>query len=143
MDAIKNWFCGFEKGIACLTAEQREVFFRECGKNCVQSGVLNIYRQVYDEVEGDLDRFFTQLNDFDGVRAEVVESGGLYHLYFLECVCPLHQEGYIRTPLLCECSRQSVLYTMRTLWPDKQFEVKLCQSVLRGDKACKLSIQVI
>ena len=59
--------------------------------------------------------FFTRLNDFDGVRTEVVESGSLYHLYFLKCVCPLHQAGYVRTPLLCECSRQSVLYTMRTL----------------------------
>lgn len=143
MDAIKNWFCGFEKGIAHLSPEQRERFFSECGKNCVQGGVLNVYRQVYGEVEGDMDGFFTQLNDFDGVRTEVVESGGLYHLYFLECVCPLHQEGYVRTPLLCECSRQGVLYTMHTLWPDRRFEVELCQSVLRGDKACKLMIRVI
>lgn len=38
-----DWFKGFEKGIAKLTAEQREQFFSECGKNCVNGGTLSVY----------------------------------------------------------------------------------------------------
>ncbi len=37
---LSDWFKGFEKGIAKLTAEQREQFFSECGKHCVQCGTL-------------------------------------------------------------------------------------------------------
>lgn len=36
MDSIKNWFKGFESGIAQLTPKQREGFFSECGKSCVE-----------------------------------------------------------------------------------------------------------
>lgn len=143
MNAIKTWFEGFEKGICRLSPTERESFFCECGKNCVQNGVLPIYRQLYADVDGDLDAFFTKANEFDGVRGEVVEHGKSYNLCFTDCVCPLHQSGYVRTPLLCECSRQSVLYTMHTLWKDKKFEVTLCGTILRGNDTCQLHIKVL
>ena len=41
---LSDWFKGFEKGIAKLTEGQRETFFHECGKNCVQCGTLQIYK---------------------------------------------------------------------------------------------------
>lgn len=37
---LSDWFKGFEKGICKLTEGQRETFFHECGKNCVQCGTL-------------------------------------------------------------------------------------------------------
>lgn len=143
MDAVKNWFVGFEKGITRLTQEQRSTFFSECGKHCVQSCVFGMYKQVYTEVQANLDLFFERLNEFPGVRSEIVEPGKDYNLYFEQCVCQLHEMGYVNTPLLCECSRQSVLYTMRTLWEGKQFEVVLCGSILGGAKECKLNIRVV
>ena len=41
------------------------------------------------------------------------------------------------------CSRQSVLYVLRTLWPEKRFEVTLCGTILRGAKecACRITVQ--
>ncbi len=44
---LADWFKGFEKGIAKLPEAQRETFFRECGKNCVQCGTLQIYKDLY------------------------------------------------------------------------------------------------
>lgn len=143
MDVIKDWFKGFEKAVARLSPEERENFFCECGKNCVQNGVLPIYKQLYTDVEGDLDAFFTKANEFDGVRGEIVECGKSYNLCFTACACHLHISGYVNTPLLCECSRHSVLYTMHTLWQDKKFEVTLCDTILRGNNECKLNIKVI
>lgn len=29
---LSDWFKGFEKGISCLSSEQRTSFFSECGK---------------------------------------------------------------------------------------------------------------
>ena len=46
---LSNWFKGFEKGIAKLSEEQRETFFRECGRNCVQCGTLQIYKDLYEQ----------------------------------------------------------------------------------------------
>ena len=138
-----DWFKGFEKGIAKLTAEQREQFFSECGKNCVNGGTLSVYRKLYEDAKGDLDVFFQMANDLPGVKGEVVEKGRIYHLIFLACTCDLCKKGYITTPLLCECSRQSVIYSMQSLWEELKFNITLCHSILQGKKDCKIRIEVI
>ena len=57
---LSDWFKGFEKGIAKLTAEQREQFFSECGKHCVQCGTLQVYKELYEKANGDMDVFFSE-----------------------------------------------------------------------------------
>lgn len=140
---LSDWFKGFEKGIARLSPEQRSDFFYECGKNCVSSGTLSIYRQLYDDAKGDMDIFFQLANELSGVRGEVVEKGRIYYLIFLECTCKLCKEGYVTTPMLCECSRQSVLYSLQSLWKNRNFNVTLCHSVLQGKQDCMMRIEVI
>jgi len=53
---LSDWFKGFEKGIARLSSEQRAAFFSECSKNCVDGGVLSIYRKLYKDANGDMGR---------------------------------------------------------------------------------------
>lgn len=60
---ISEWFKGFENGIARLTEDQRETFFAECGKNCVNCGTLQIYRKLYEDSDGDLDEFFAKAGE--------------------------------------------------------------------------------
>ena len=140
---LSNWFKGFEDGIAKLSEEQRETFFRECGRNCVQCGTLQVYKDLYEQAAGDLDRFFAIADEQPGVRCETVEKDAVYNLYFLECTCELHKRGYVSTPLLCECSRQSILYVLHSLWKDKAFRVTICESILRGNQNCKIQIETI
>lgn len=140
---LADWFKGFEDGIAKLSEEQRETFFRECGRNCVQCGTLQVYKDLYEQAAGDLDRFFAIADEQPGVRCETVEKDAVYNLYFLECTCELHKRGYVSTPLLCECSRQSILYVLHSLWKDKAFRVTICESILRGNQHCKIQIETI
>ena len=63
---LSDWFKGFEDGIAKLSEEQRETFFRECGRNCVQCGTLQIYKDLYEQAAGDLDRFFAIADEQSG-----------------------------------------------------------------------------
>ena len=140
---LSDWFKGFEKGIAHLSPEQRSAFFSECGKNCVDGGTLSIYRKLYEDAGGDMDVFFQLANGLPGVKGEVVEKGKVYYLTFLECTCLLCKKGYVTTPLLCECSRQSVLYSLQSLWKGRDFQVKLCHSILQGESNCKMKIEVI
>ena len=141
--ALSDWFKGFEKGIARLSPEQRSAFFSECGKNCVDGGTLSIYRKLYEDAGGDMDVFFQLANGLPGVKGEVVEKGKVYYLTFLECTCHLCKKGYVTTPMLCECSRQSVLYSLRSLWKGRDFQVKLCHSILQGEPDCKMRIEVV
>lgn len=140
---IGFWFQGFEQGVAALEPRQQEVLFCECGKNCVQQGTLAFYQSLYREAEGDLNRFFASVNGNPGLRGEVLVPDKAYSLAFAQCSCPLVTEGYVRSPRLCECSRQSVLYVLRTLWPEKRFEVTLCGTILRGAQecACRITVQ--
>ena len=140
---LSDWFKGFEKGIARLSPEQRSAFFSECGKNCVDGGTLSIYRKLYEDAGGDMDVFFQLANGLPGVKGEVVEKGKVYYLTFLECTCHLCKKGYVTTPMLCECSRQSVLYSLQSLWKGRDFQVKLCHSILQGEPDCKMRIEVI
>ena len=140
---LSDWFKGFEKGIARLSPEQRSAFFSECGKNCVDGGTLSIYRKLYEDAGGDMDVFFQLANGLPGVKGEVVEKGRIYYLTFLECTCHLCKKGYVTTPLLCECSRQSVLYSLQSLWKGRDFQVKLCHSILQGEPDCKMRIKVV
>ena len=140
---LSDWFKGFEKGIAHLSPEQRSAFFSECGKNCVDGGTLSIYRKLYEDAGGDMDIFFQLANGLPGVKGEVVEKGRIYYLTFLECTCHLCKKGYVTTPLLCECSRQSVLYSLQSLWKGRDFQVKLCHSILQGEPNCKMRIEVV
>ncbi len=128
---ISNWFKGFEKGIARLSPEERSAFFSECGKNCVNGGTLSVYKKLYEDA-----------NDLPGVKGEVIEKGRVYRLIFLKCTCELCKKKYVTTPLLCECSRQSVIYSLHSLWKDKNFTVTLCHSILGGGTDCELRIEV-
>ena len=109
---ISNWFKGFEKGIARLSPEERSAFFSECGKNCVNGGTLSVYKKLYEDAKGNMDVFFQMANDLPEVKGEVVEKGRVYRLIFLKCTCELCKKKYVTTPLLCECSRQSVIYSL-------------------------------
>ena len=138
---LADWFKGFEKGITKLPEAQRETFFRECGKNCVQCGTLQIYKDLYEQAAGDFDQFFAKANELPGVKCETIEKGSVYDLYFIECTCGLHKQGYVSTPLLCECSRQSILYVLQSLWKNRKFNVAICGSILRGNPECKMRIE--
>ena len=90
-----------------------------------------------------MDVFFQMANELPGVKNEIVEKGRVYHLIFLECTCSLCKKGYVTTPLLCECSRQSVLYSLQNLWKERKFRVMLCHSILQGGQNCKIKIELI
>ena len=140
-EKILFWFSGFEKGVETMAPQQREAFFCECGKNCVQQGTLDFYRQLHDDAAGDLDAFFQKADEIPDLQAEILVPGRQYKFCFAACTCMLHTRGYVNTPQLCECSRQSVLFVLRTLWPDKEFSVDLTASILRGDDLCRLEIR--
>ena len=77
-----GWFGTLEKGLEKLNEQECACLFSECGKTCAWYVVNYIYKKLFDECEGDLDRFFSRLHEIDGVDGKVIEPGRVYELIF-------------------------------------------------------------
>ncbi|MBR6893827.1 MAG: hypothetical protein IKN15_11475, partial [Bacteroidaceae bacterium] len=81
--------------------------YRENAIECVKDSVLPIHEQIYRKCNGDFDRIFTEEYNTESYTGKVLESGKVYELSYLKCTCPMVQQGLIKNPEHCECSRQS------------------------------------
>ena len=135
------WFTGFEKGLATLREEERSSLLHSCAENCLQMGMLDFYRGVYERANGEIDGFFRLLGQMGGgLETQIVRPGEEYWLVFHQCTCAMHTQGYINSSLLCECSRQSVLCILGEFWPDRSFDVTPEGTILEGAQSCHFHI---
>ena len=137
---IRWWFPGFEAGLAALPKEERGTLLRSCAENCLQMGMLDFYRGVHERTGGEIDAFVQALGEMGGLGTEIVRPGKEFWLIFNQCTCSLHNQGYINSYLLCECSRQSVLHILRELWPERSFIVDPEGTILNGAQDCRFHI---
>lgn len=140
---INDWFKSFEAGMEEMNPDSREKFFKKCGSDCVKSGIINLYEDVFSKSDGDLDKFFENLNNLDSIGGQIIQRGKTYEIFFDQCYCNLHIEGYVQSDVICECSKQSVLYVMAQLAPQYNYEVTKITSVLGGDDECRFRIAVV
>ena len=114
--------------------------YRENAIECVKDSVLPIHEQIYRKCNGDFDRIFTEEYNTESYTGKVLESGKVYELSYLKCTCPMVQQGLIKNPEHFECSRQSILYILSQLEPDSHFEVRIENTILRGNDRCTFRI---
>lgn len=135
-DFFDKWFEGFGEGLDKMSNEECSRLFSKCAYNCSRDALKNLYRDLFEECEKDLDRFFVRLEEKKNVKGRVVESGKIYELIFTNCDCPIHTEAGIKTDSLCECSRQSMICVFRELVPERRFHIECVKSILSGDEIC-------
>ena len=134
------WFRGFEDGLGAMDAEARRRLLSCCAKRCADTGALQAYLQHRQNVGGDRDAYYRLLYELGIARGEVVVPGREYRVCFPECACDLHTACGVDTPLLCECSRQSVLYVAETVWPECDIRVENEGTVLSGAPECRFRV---
>ena len=120
--------------------EMKYVNYIQNAIECVKDSVLLIHEQIYRKCNGDFDRIFTEEYNTESYTGKVLESGKVYELSYLKCTCPMVQQGLIKNPEHCECSRQSILYILSQLEPDSQFDVRIENTILRGSDRCTFRI---
>ncbi|MCR5012281.1 MAG: DUF6144 family protein [Lachnospiraceae bacterium] len=135
-DFFDKWFEGFGDGLDKMSNEECSRLFSKCAYNCSRDALKNLYIDLFEECEKDLDRFFVRLEEKKNVKGRVVESGKIYELIFTNCDCPIHTEAGIETNSLCECSRQSMICVFRELVPERRFHIECVKSILSGDEIC-------
>ena len=136
------WFKGLEKGIEELSEPAKTSLFEQCGIACSDSYTRSLYGEVWDSTK-DISSFFQQLNnEIQQIGVREISKEREYEITYNACLCDLYTKGYMTKGCLCECSRQSLLYNLTSLWPDKLIDVQLIDSILRGGNQCILYIHI-
>ena len=139
---LKYWFEGFERSMQEIDDEARNNIFKECGKSCSDSYTKQIYIDEYNSSQT-FDEFLARLKiRFPEIGFRVIRDNEEIELTYNFCACNLVENGYIKTPLLCECSRQSLLYNWGTVFGRDKIAVDLQQSILDGYSICRFLINI-
>ena len=111
--------------------------YREKAVRCVRETVLPIQRAQFQACGCDLDAQYRKYGDTEGFFARVLQPGHRYEVGYPKCVCPEALEGTVTDAAHCECSRQSVLYILEQLLPEKHITVETAETVLSGGTCCR------
>ena len=137
---LHYWFEGFVRSIQNLDDKNREIVFKECGKSCSDSYTRQVYFDEY-KASHNIDEFLSNLkNRFPEMGFKTIKENEVIELTYNFCACELVTSGYIKTPLLCECSRQSLLNNWGCVFGPDKVNVQLSQSILAGDPCCRFTI---
>ena len=141
-DAEKKFVQTLEEGIGSLSQEDREKVFRSCAINCVKDYVLTEQRRKFEECNGDMDLMYSNYPDNEYCFTRIIEKGHIYEMGYPRCLCYMYESGFVKSDVYCECSRQSVIYVLKELFPNKAIEVETVQTVLGGADQCVFRITV-
>ena len=96
-----------------------------------------------EKYEGNMDAFFSEKENSEYSFQKVIEPGRIYEMGYPKCLCFMHDMGFTKSEVHCECSRQSILFVLHELFPGHDFEVKTIGTVLGGCDKCTFRITVI
>jgi hypothetical protein len=116
--------------------------YKEKAIACVKGAVLTELRRQFEECACSLDEQFKRYGDTDYFFATILEPGHVYEMGYPRCLCPDVESGQTKDPALCECSRQSILYVLGNLVPDKDIQVEIRETVLGGAEKCRFKVTV-
>ena len=137
---LKHWFEGFERAIQNMKSDDRTHILRECGIACSDSYTNTIYHDEYKSSNSIHDFLGRLKAKFPEIEFKVIKENELFEIAYQFCACDLVKKGYIRDPLLCECSRQSLRYNWTSVLGEGKVEVHLQQSILQGYPCCIFKI---
>ena len=116
--------------------------YRDKAIHCVKDTVLPMQRKQFEECGCCLDEQYKRYGNTEWLFAEIIEEGHVYEIGYPACVCLEVVSGKIKDVSHCECSRQSVLYIIGNLLPDKNISVEIIETVLGGAEKCRFKVTV-
>ncbi len=138
----KEFFKNLEDGIVELLQDEQAKVFRQCAENCASSFVLQEMRRQFEECGCSLDTQYKKYGRTEYFYADIIEPGRIYEIGYPKCFCPLVEAGFVKSAVHCECSRQSIIFVLQNLLPDKTIEVETIETVLSGAEKCKFRVKV-
>lgn len=138
---LKHWVGGVFAGIEDLDNAAQERFFTACGQACGDSYTVRIFREAQAE-SSSLESFLTRLGEkFPEASYRLFDDGQIEVTYHA-CGCDLVRLGWVKTPLLCQCSLRNLAYNFSQAL-SREVRVECKQSILMGDDFCKFFVSII
>ena len=69
------------------------------------------------------------------------DCGHIYEMGYPKCVCEEALAGG-KDASFCECSRQSMIYVLENMMPEKHIEVEIIETVLSGAEKCRFKVTI-
>jgi hypothetical protein len=137
---FEHWFSGLTSGLEQIEPKARKTILRECGKACSDSYTAAVFAEAWQESDG-MESFLAVLGSrFPGSEARLVDERTI-EVIFSACGCDLVTSGLIRTPLLCECSVESLRDNFERVL-GRPVSVTLVRSILQGAERCELRVEL-
>lgn len=108
---------------------------------CQGYDIANAKKQ-FEECGRCLDEQYKRYGNTEWLSAKTIEEGHVYEIGYPACVCPDVASGNVKDVSHCECSRQSILYIIGNLLPDKNINVEIIETVLGGAEKCRFKVTV-
>ncbi len=115
--------------------------YREKAINCVKDTVLPVQMQMFQDCEGDLHTYCQKYGTTEFFFAREIVTGRVYEMGYPKCVCPEALAGG-KDASFCECSRQSMIYVLENMMPQKHIQVETIETVLSGAERCRFKVIV-
>ena len=140
----KNFYQVLEQSIGKLPQETRSKLYRSCAEHCAGQYVLAEQQRLFEECDKDLDKLYEKYGRSEYLFAEIIERGHVYEIGYptSKCFCPMVASGMATSAVHCECSKQSILYVLETLLPDKKITAEMLHSVMTGAKECRFRVVI-
>lgn len=139
---FQYWFKGFEKSLASMDSDNRKLLLHNCGNECSNSFSKRIYMNG-KHLSDDIAQFLEYLkNHFREIDFQLIDDKTII-LNYTFCACDFVKMELIKSPLFCECSRQSLLSNWESVYGEGVIKVDLLQSILDGSPTCKFKISIV
>lgn len=139
---LKYWYRGFDSALDRLDEQGRETLLCECGKACSNSYTRQVFIDTYAQAYG-IDDFFKRLAlRFSEMEIITVKKNRGYQVIYRSCPCDLIKNNFIKNPLFCECSKQSLMYNIESAMGKDKASVEMEQTLLGGADFCVFDIKL-
>lgn len=124
-----------------ITTGKKRKAYKSKAINCVKDTAMPTLLQWFKDSGSDLDLYCEKYGETEFSYASVIEKGHIYEMGYPRCVCPEALAG-VQDPNFCECSRQSMIFVLKNMLPDKEIKVETIGTVLSGANRCSFKVTV-
>ncbi|KAB3536086.1 hypothetical protein F8154_04825 [Alkaliphilus pronyensis] len=142
----RNWINNVLSEISNLNDDEGEKILEKCGRSCCSlSNAPQLAKEIRSKVidKDDINLLFeTYKREVYKNSPRLYKENDTIYQEFHKCGCPMVETIKNLDPFLCNCTKGYSKAIFEALF-DRQVDVQILESILRGNKICKLAVKVV
>ena len=137
---MRHWFAGLVEGLETIDGQARDAVLCACGQACARSYTGQVFRAAWQASDG-MASFLAQLAvEFPEAAYKELDANTI-EVRYAHCACDLVQNGWINSPVLCQCSAHNLRVNFEQAI-GKPAAVTLQSSILDGAANCVFRVML-